>query len=146
MKCKQIHNNLIALVEQTLPESVSTEMISHMDVCKTCKAYYHHVLATYQVLDKSVPEINPYFYTKLRQKMESRSNRELTSIPLVRRLQPVAVVFLLAVVISFGILIGKNLANYKTDSDRKVMLDTYASEYYLNDTSEENLNVLLTNE
>lgn len=145
MKCKQIHNNLIGLIEQTLPEAVSIEMFNHMDSCKGCKSCYENVLATY-VLDKSVPEINPYFYTKLHQKIESKAKIEVASISLVRRLQPVAVVLLLAIGISLGILIGKNLANYKSDSDRKTMLDTYASEYYLNDTNEESLNVLLTNE
>jgi hypothetical protein len=146
MKCKHIHNNIIGLIEKTLPEALSTEMFNHIDSCNACKDCYNNILATYQVFDKSVPEINPYFYTKLRQKIENKANAKIPSIPLVRRLQPVAIVLLLVIGVALGIMIGKNLANYKNDSERKTMLDTYASEYYLNDTNEESLNVILTNE
>ena len=106
-------------------------------------------MATYKALDSSVPELNPYFYAKLSHKIQLNERMEVPSISLIKRLQPIAATLLLAVGISFGILIGKNLADNKiakNDSDRKVMLDTYASEYYLNDTSEESLNVLLTNQ
>jgi predicted anti-sigma-YlaC factor YlaD len=146
MKCKQLHNNLIGLIEQTLPEALSTEMLNHIDSCKACKTCYDNVKATYHVFDRSVPEINPYFYTKLMNRIESKAKIEAPSISFARRLQPVAIILLLAIGTGLGVLIGKNLANYKTDSDRKTMLDTYASEYYLNDTNEESLNVLLTNE
>jgi hypothetical protein len=81
--------------------------------------------------------------------MVSKSSIKVPSISFVKRLQPIAAVLILAIGISSGILIGKNLANSKlatTQSERKTMLDTYASEYYLNGTNEENLNVLLTNE
>ena len=149
MKCKYIHNNLIELIERTLPESETVEMFNHIDSCKECKDCYNYISTTYKAIETAVPEVSPYFYSKLRQKIESKGNIKAPSISIVRRLQPIAAVLVLAIGIGSGILIGKNLASSKiaaSDSDRKTMLDAYASEYYLNDTSEENLKVLLTNE
>lgn len=149
MKCKYIHNKIIGLIERTLPESEAIEMFNHIDSCKECKACYDYISATYNAIDTAVPEISPYFYSKLHQKIESKGRIQVPAISIVKRLQPIAAVLVLAIGISSGILIGKNLAASKIatiDTEHKTMLDTYASEYYLNDSNEESLNVLLTNE
>ena len=151
MKCRQVHKNLIDLIEHTLPESISDEMFRHIKSCLDCGELYDNVSATYTVINSvPKPEINPFFFTRLQQRLESREKLETPMIPnFIRRLQPIAIVFLLIIGIGSGILIGKSLANYKlygNASNQKALLETYASEYYLNATGEDSLNALLTNE
>jgi len=151
MKCRQVQNNLIDLIEQSLPDSLSDDMFKHIKSCIECGELYKNVLSTYSVIDSMTkPEINPFFFTRLQQRLESREKLETPMIPnFIRRLQPIAIVFLLIIGIGSGILIGKSLANYKlygNASNQKALLETYASEYYLNATGEDSLNALLTNE
>jgi predicted anti-sigma-YlaC factor YlaD len=148
MKCRQVHKNIIDLIEHTLPESVSDEMFRHIKSCLDCGELYDNVSATYTVINSvPKPEINPFFFTRLQQRLESGKQKEAhIGMVLIKRLQPIAIIILLFIGISSGIFIGKNLVSYKNNSDQKAVLDAYASEYYLNKTGEEALNTLLTNE
>jgi hypothetical protein len=151
MQCKQVRRNFIGLIEKSLPEPLSSDMFDHIDSCKECKGSFNNILATYTAFDGlQEPEINPFFYTRLQQKLISKEKRAVNQFSLIKmKLIPVAISLSLAIGISFGILMGKNLASFKmakTEAIHKTMLDAYASEYYLNETAEENLNVILTNE
>jgi hypothetical protein len=111
---------------------------------------YDNILATYTVFNKlPKPEINPFFYTRLEQKMKSKVHSEIPLMPLfIRRLQPVIATIFIVVGISFGILIGKNLAQLKlakTNVDRNAILEAYASEYYLTGTGDDIVDALVIN-
>jgi len=150
MKCKQVHKNLIGYIEETLPMPLSADLHNHIDKCTDCKALYENILATYTVFNQlPKPEINPFFYTRLEQKIKSKKPSEILLMPLfLRRVQLVAATVLIAVGISFGILIGKNLANSqlaKTSIDQNAILEAYASEYYLTGTGDDIVDAFVNN-
>ncbi len=151
IKSKQVHKNLIGYIEQTLPMPLSTDLHKHIDGCTDCKALYENILATYTVFNQlPKPKINPFFYTRLEQKIKSKKPSEILLMPLfLRKGQLVAATILIAIGISFGILIGKNLATYhlaKTSIDRNAILEAYASEYYLTGTGDDIVDAFVNNE
>jgi hypothetical protein len=150
MKCKYIYKNLIGYIEQTIPANLHEEIDNHINSCRSCEELYNNVFATYHIADVNiVPEVNPFFYTRLEQKLKTKVDREITFVPkLILKLQPIAITILIVVGISTGILIGKNISvsTLNVNPDRSEILEAYASDYYLINTGEESMDALINNE
>ncbi len=151
MNCKNVNKNLIGYIEQAIPSKLQEEMEKHFNECTVCKELYVNVLATYTVYDnRLIPEVNPFFYTRLEQKLKTKTLREVTFVPnIIWKLRPIAVIILIFIGINMGILIGKSFSGSGitlNNSNRTEILEAYASDYYLTDTGEESMKALITNE
>jgi hypothetical protein len=148
MKCKQVHKNFIGYIENTLPGALSTALHDHLDNCPECKKVYDHILATYTVFNKLPnPEINPFFYTKVEQRLKSKVQQGLTLSTLItKKLQPVIASVIIIVGICLGIIVGKGLANSRFTNKDSAILEAYASEYYLSGTNDDSVDAFIDNE
>jgi anti-sigma factor RsiW len=110
MKCKTLHKKLIFFLENDLPAREAEEIRKHLNECPECKAFAEYMQQTLSVLQKEKsPEVNPFFYTRLKARMERQvSRRELTATEKIRIkiLQPAFFTLLLLAGIYTGIKIG----------------------------------------
>jgi hypothetical protein len=151
MNCDQINKNLLGYIEQSIPTELMEEIGLHVQGCSKCSELLENVAATYTVFDKQLEiQVNPFFYTRLEQKLKNKSLPVQSLLPKVTwKLQPVAASFLVLIGISVGILIGKSASgsDFSLKSpDRSEVLNEYASEYNLISNAEENVSVLMNNE
>lgn len=151
MNCNQVQKNIIGYIDHSIPEVLSADIEKHIGSCQSCAMLYKNISDTYNSYGKvSEIEVNPFFYTRMEQKLKNRMSPETVVEPkLSLRLQPVISGVLIVCGISLGIFLGKNLS-VKTIAQNKVnrteLVNTYASEFYLTGTSEESLNTFFTNE
>lgn len=111
MKCKQLHNKLIFYLEGDLPVDEMNRVNEHLSECPDCAAFAEDMKKTLGIvqLEKS-PEVNPFFYTRLKAKMEAQAESAKTKPvnPLwTKILQPALFSFLLLIGIYSGIKMGQ---------------------------------------
>jgi anti-sigma factor RsiW len=111
MKCKQLHNKLIFYLEGDLPKDEMDFVKKHLSECPDCAAFADEMRKTFAVLEaEKSPEVNPFFYTRLKAKMEAQAEavEPATANPYWRRiLQPALFSLLLLIGIYSGIKIGQ---------------------------------------
>jgi len=111
MKCKTLHNKLIFYLEGDLPEKEMKQVRIHLSGCSECAEFAGEMRKTLNVLEtEKSPEVNPFFYTRLKAKMEAgaQSSEKVTGHPaLTRILQPALFSLLLLIGIYSGIKIGQ---------------------------------------
>ena len=111
MKCKTLHKNLIFFLEGELPAKEMEQIKVHLIECTHCEAFAEDMKKTLGVLEsEKSPEVNPFFYTRLKAKLENQSAAEEKYAvwpAFVRVLQPVAFSILLIIGIYSGIKIGQ---------------------------------------
>mgnify|MGYP001074392682 CR=1 FL=1 len=108
MKCKDLHNKLIFYLEGDLPQNEMEQVKIHLGNCADCEAFAEEMDKTLGVLEaEKSPEINPFFYTRLKAKMELHSESKVGNPLLVRVLQPALFSLLLLAGIYSGIKIGQ---------------------------------------
>jgi len=126
MNCKDLHNRIIFYLDAELSEKEMEETKLHLAECNECAAFADEVEKTLEVLtaEKS-PAVNPFFYTRLKAKMENRASAQYElqqkSI-LAKILQPAFFSVLLLAGIYTGIKIGQpanetNLTEVISDQD-----------------------------
>lgn len=77
MKCSTLHKNIIFFLEKELPAKEMEEMQKHFDVCPDCKAFAEDMKKTLGIIeDEKSPQVNPFFYTRLKARMESELEKE----------------------------------------------------------------------
>ncbi|QGY44392.1 hypothetical protein GM418_12205 [Maribellus comscasis] len=93
MKCKTIHKNLVFFLEGDLPEIKKKQIEAHISNCDDCSAFAQDLKKTLGIIEKEkTTEINPFFYTRLKARLESQA--EPAKIPfwkpvLAKVVQPV---------------------------------------------------------
>ena len=109
MKCKNLHEKLIFFLEGELSPVKMNEVQNHLDGCSSCAAFAKELKLTLGIIDiEKNPEINPYFYTRLKAKLENRvESPVLGRLILAKVLQPVFFSILLIIGIYSGIKIGQ---------------------------------------
>lgn len=111
MKCKALHKKLIFFLEGDLPSTEMEQIKVHLLECGSCEAFAEDLKKTLGVLEtEKSPEVNPFFYTRLKAKLEiqSTAEEERALRPVYARvLQPVAFSILLVIGIYSGIKIGQ---------------------------------------
>lgn len=109
MNCKTIHKQLIFFVEKDLPISEMKAIQGHLDSCKECALFAEELQKTLGVIEtEKVNEINPFFYTRVKSRLENRENSTSLARPLVVRiLQPVAFSIVLILSVYGGIKLGQ---------------------------------------
>ena len=139
MKCKKIKSNLLLYIDNELSDKSMKEIDLHLKQCEQCNKEFNKLSAVYKHLGNKtmIPE-NPFFYTRLRQKMENKLLKSHSvKKQLLAVLQPVTYVFLLGVGIYIGILIGSggmNNNNISTsESQNPEYMQEYSSSLYLDE-------------
>jgi len=125
MKCKTIHKNLIFFLEGDLPEKETEQIKVHLSGCRECAAFAEDLKKTLAIVEQEKKaETNPFFYTRLKAKLESQAETEKVPLwkpVLVKVVQPVFFSVLLMAGIYSGFKIGAPLrvntgaANYPTE-------------------------------
>ena len=110
MKCQIVHKKLIFFLENELSGTEMQAIREHLDSCPDCALFASEMEKTFSILaSEKNPEINPFFYTRVRAKLENQmeTERQVSRRPvLVRILQPVAFSILLLLGIYAGIKLG----------------------------------------
>lgn len=151
MNCDHVKQNFIGYIEQSIPIDLHEEMNAHFSECPVCRELYQNVAATYTAFDKvTVPELSPYFYTRLEQKLAAKYQPRQKFTPhLMWKLQPIAATLLIILGIGLGILIGQSISGSGitiSSPNRSEVLNAYATDYNLTYTGEENMAELMNNE
>lgn len=111
MKCKTLHKKLIFFLEGDFPENEVNEMKAHLAECDACAAFAEEMKKTLGVIQtEKSPEVNPFFYTRLKARMENEEFQEKQRIgfPVWEKvLQPAFFSLLLLAGIYSGIKIGQ---------------------------------------
>jgi len=152
MKCSDIQRQLVFFIEKKIPLELSDQIIFHLESCKKCKHLYINIEATYNSTeDVSRFPVNPFFYTRLIQKIKNEEDRNKSDFfgLLLNKLSIPALFLLVLTAIYIGISLGSRLDNDNrllvSENTRMLKLQQFADEYYLNELNEENIeSILLT--
>jgi anti-sigma factor RsiW len=111
MKCNTIHKKLIFYLDGELSPKEMQDIKNHLSECQECVSFAEELKKMQAILtaEKSV-EPNPFFYTRLKAKMEAEESVHYTPgwQPVwVKVLQPAVFTVLLIAGVYFGSKIGK---------------------------------------
>jgi anti-sigma factor RsiW len=143
MKCNTIHKKLIFYLDGELPPQEMEFIKNHLAECKVCASFAEELQKTQAILttEKSF-EPNPFFYTRLKAKMEAEETVDYAprwQSVWVKLVQPAVFSILLIAGVYFGSKIGKpapmNIA-ITTFSDQNIIpylneMDTEPIEAFL---------------
>lgn len=125
MKCKTLHKKLIFFLEGDLSEKEAREIKLHLNECADCAAFAEDMQKTLGIIQvEKSPQVNPFFYTRLKARMENKETREKQPIGFSvweKVLQPAFFSLLLLAGIYIGIKIGQP-AN--TKSNQSIFAET----------------------
>jgi hypothetical protein len=111
MKCKTVHKKIIFFLERELPAGEMEQVRLHLSECNDCAAFAEEIKKTFAFLEsEKSPAVNPFFYTRLKAKMENRAdaeNAKYNNPVWLKVLQPAFFSILLIVGIYSGIKIGQ---------------------------------------
>jgi hypothetical protein len=145
MDCKQIEKNIIFYIDKEMSSEKNIDFISHLNHCEKCNVLVENITKTIDSTDikSNIPD-DYYFYTRLKQKMDSKSIP--TPFFSKRILQPIALFSLLIIGGYMGIFIGNQYKSISmtTEDNRTTQIKSYAEENYLIEMSNENFESLLT--
>jgi len=143
MKCKTLHKKIIFFLEEELPADEMEQMKYHLSVCNDCNAFAEEMAKMLAVLQtEKAPSVNPFFYTRLKAKIENLSNSKIryNKNPFfVKILQPALFSVLLIAGIYSGIKIGQPISDrtsYYVDSEQEIIP-------YLNEMKNETIELFL---
>lgn len=130
MKCKDVHNKLIFFLEGDLSEAEMKAVQEHLDECGECALFAEELKLTFSILEtEKKPEINPFFYTRVKAKLEKQEEQSIERRPvLIRVLQPVAFSLILLLAIYGGIKFGATSAEQSVSLTAKQELIPYLNE------------------
>ena len=123
MKCKNISKKLIFLAEKSLPIAEETIIFQHLKDCVACKEQYDKLIAVEQLIhEKKLLDVSPYFYSKLKTRLESAETNEIPAIQpaFIRVAHGSFMVLIIAIAITMGIILGQN--DYRFFNNNKQVL------------------------
>jgi len=137
MKCKTVHIRLLDYSEGALPKGEREQVSRHLDQCETCRQLYHKIQASWQSAREERIAYQPFFYTRVRQRMENQSHPGVSHVrQLVRAtLQPVLFFVVLGLGITIGIQLGQGIGPQQTaqaEGQSNEYLEAYAENQYWN--------------
>lgn len=134
MNCRNIENNLIGYIENTLPEDFSHEMDLHLQNCLKCKNLVLQVQSTYLILDK--PELNtPELFQGIKLKYSKHHTTVIEFIPRHRIIYRIAASVLIITGIGFGILLGGKFSTSGTSTSKTILEQSNLPDDYSSETS-----------
>ena len=153
MECREIQKQLIFYIEKELPQGIYEKITLHLENCPDCFRLFNLVEASYKSDEKNkVIDINPFFYTQLKQKIKNKSEKEkvIFSGNLLQKIW-IPTMIIIITIASYLFLTTGNRKSIKESEQislntRTVQLQYLANEYYLNDLAEEHLESTLLTE
>ena len=108
MNCKKAHKKLIFFLEKELSNSEMNLVKEHLNNCSECALFVEEMKLTLGILERDkVVEENPYFYTRVKARLENQKQEMIVSRPvLVRILQPIAFSLILMLGVYGGVKLG----------------------------------------
>jgi predicted anti-sigma-YlaC factor YlaD len=125
MNCEFIRENLIDIVEQTLPEETRKEIDAHLRSCNSCAALTERFARLWQTWqDAASVEPSPAFLPRLWQRIEKSQEKRLI-VPFLlsgweRRLRAAAAVASIALGILLGHYLGSSPVTNGVDSSQRL--------------------------
>lgn len=111
MECKKVHNKIIFFLEKELPDSEMKQVQEHLNICSDCARFMEEMQLTLSMLEtEKSPVLNPFFYTRLKAKLENQESEQKLGFwrpAFLRVLQPAAFSILLIAGIYTGIKVGQ---------------------------------------
>lgn len=144
-----IKNDVIAYLEKTLLPEKQKKIEEHLSSCSSCQAFVKRMSAVYFSGDKQeVPELTPYFYTRVCAQLEKeqQSTWEIP-LPVLRSLRPVAAGLFVLTAITFTIFLSNYIiSGNQFKMNTKVGSSEMSYEYYLENSGDLMLNTIVSNE
>jgi predicted anti-sigma-YlaC factor YlaD len=141
MKCRKVEKNLIHYLEKDLPNEKYLSIRDHLDSCDHCTKLLHEVQLTLQVIThEQVKETNPFFYTRLKQRIESETGNSF--IPAKEKawkriLYPALYSVFIAFAILMGIYIGIGQTGKVPEINREEYIQAYSQSSHIYEMDEE---------
>jgi Putative zinc-finger len=127
MKCKTVHNKLIFFLEKELPVAEMQAVQEHLNSCTACSLFAEDLKKTLSILESDkTPELNPFFYTRVKMRLEQTQNALRTRPVVVRVLQPVA----FSIILVLGIYAGIKLGNTRPNSGNHLSVEQEMIPYW----------------
>lgn len=143
MNCKKIHKNLIFFLENELPDEKMEQIRLHIDECDECRQFLNEMRTTFSMLkNQQKPEINPFFYTRLKVKLDNQTEKEKgfsRSSVFVKVLQPA----LFSILLIFGIYSGLKIGQIHPNNKIGDSLSEQELIPYLNEMGTESIETFL---
>jgi hypothetical protein len=118
MNCDKILNNILFYLDNELVEEDIVRFESHLHECPQCKDLYDNVVSTYNIIgEENQLEVNPFFYHKLKTKLEAKKEGSAIKI-FTTLLKPIAI----AASVTLGILIGNGELDLLNTTDNEMDL------------------------
>jgi predicted anti-sigma-YlaC factor YlaD len=131
INCKKCHNELIPYLEGLLKGPELKEVELHLEECASCRGFAGYLSESFGVIGRSkFIENDPFFYTRLKAKLENQSVSGHEKISFTRILQPVLLTLVLMVAIIAGIGIGSIGRSSKTGDYAMENLDPWINEIH----------------
>jgi len=112
-RCKQ---NLIPFLEGSLQEPELQEMEQHLGECASCRGFADYLKITFTTIESSrVTQPDPFFYTRVKAKMDKQEDSYTAKPGFSRILQPAVLTLLLVAATFTGIKIGSSDWSLKTN-------------------------------
>ncbi len=112
MKCTEINKNLIFYIGGELSSEKKKIVKKHLDECDKCKHLFNEMEKTLGIIEKEKkPEINPFFYTRVKTKIENVKESSLSPVfrpAFMRIFQTSIAVALIAFSVFIGVKMGDN--------------------------------------
>ncbi|MFZ4400642.1 MAG: zf-HC2 domain-containing protein [Bacteroidales bacterium] len=148
--CEEIENNLLFYINNELSSELKSSITSHLTECEHCNCLVNEVSSTMQIIEAmKIKENDPYFYTRLNQRMESQHTEKDIFAFFPKRILQLAAIFCLLAIGSFtGIRIGNQYnpknAEVTAEETRALQLNAYSEENYIAEISNEDIESLFT--
>ena len=112
MDCSHIQNNLIEFIDDQLTDDDNKIFVDHIGSCAECNAQFNYLKETYGLIEaeKEMP-INPFFYAKVKLRLENQLEPKRNKNMWVRWLKPVGI----AASIVVGFYIGNGEVNIESE-------------------------------
>lgn len=144
MKCIEVENNLIFLIEGNPTENKAVDIENHLNSCDNCRALYHKIKAELFLIENDkISETNPFFYSRLAERLQQEKYKKLSVIQLKTRqfyIQAAAYAAVVVIAIFLGINLGADLNSNSDllieDTEKLTEYQMFADSYNLNQPSE----------
>jgi hypothetical protein len=146
MKCETLHNKLIFFLEGDLTPKEEEQIKKHLAECPECAGFAKYLKQTLNIIQtERLPEVNPFFYTRLKSKLENQSITPTNTFPFVlwkKILQPAFFSLLLLA----GIYTGYKIGEEGIIKDDKLSFNDEQIVPYLNEMQAEPIETFLMEE
>ncbi len=137
MRCSEVHKQLFAYLEGELSEKQVIQIDHHLEVCASCRLVFENTREAWNDLREEEIPYQPFFYTRLKQRMENRKNRSVPNLARIGRaiLQPAIYFVILGLGIYIGVQLGQGVEPQNetaSTSEQTNYIENYARSQYLN--------------